>query len=382
MYSHLDIKPEDPILSIPIAFQADPRRPKVNLGVGTYRDDEGKPYILSVVRKAEEALLKEEIAKEYLPITGNPSFLSGAIEVILGKESPFLALTQTVGASGALSIGAFFLAKSLSLSTVYIPTPSWSNHTLIFEAAGYQVKTYPYYDGRLNFSALLAALEKLPNKSLLLLQAGSHNPTGADLSQEEWKELASLVRKKEHLSFFDMAYQGLADGLEDDAFPIRHFIKEKLPILFAVSFSKNLGLYGERLGVLGVTVENEAEKSRVTSHLKQLIRSTYSTPPLHGSSIASFVFSSLRTEWEEEVNRMRQRIYNTRQALNKALLYQIPSIMHQKGMFSMIGLTPLQVEALKNDWAIYLPSNGRINVAGLPLDQVDYVANALLTVLK
>ncbi len=228
---------------------------------------------------------------------------------------------------------------------------------------------------------MLAALQKLPNKSLLLLQAGSHNPTGADLSQEEWKELASLVRKKEHLSFFDMAYQGLADGLEEMLFPFVTSLKKNFPCYLRSSFSKNLGLYGERLGVLGVTVENDAEKSKVTSHLKQLIRSTYSTPLFMDPQLL-LCFLFLRTEWEEEVNMMRKRIDETRLALSKALHYQIPSITHQKGMFSMIGLTPPQVETLKNDWAIYLPSNGRINVAGLPLDQVDYVANALLTVLN
>lgn len=387
--------PVDPILGLPIAFAADTRADKINLGVGSYKTAEGNPLVLSAVTKAEQLILQQHLDKEYLHIEGDDTFIRSLFELLIGKKSHLLQkknyfAAQTVGGAGALRIGGEFL-KKLITKTIYLPEPSWANHKQIFERSGLDVQSYPYLDTQshcLNFKGTCQAIQRMPANSVILLHGCCHNPTSIDPTLEQWKELSSLLKKQHIIPFFDVAYQGFGDGLEKDVEPIRFFIEQGHEMLIAYSCSKNFGLYGERVGLFAIVSSTADQIPNIASQVKVMIRGNYSNPPLHGARIVSTILTSaeLTIEWKKELENMRERIMHMRKALIEALRrdkngHDFSYLEQQKGMFSFIGLTPYQVERLRDERAIYMPANGRINLAGLNSGNVSIVANALLSVL-
>lgn len=388
--------PEDPIVHLPILFAADPRPNKVNLGVGSYKDSEGRPMVLVCVKEAEAALLKEKLNKEYLPIEGNSAFLQANTELIFGKgfadsyAGGHYAI-QAVGGTAALRVGGEFLAQETS-KTIFIPNPTWPNHKMVFKRSGLNVHTYAYYDERthqLDFASMCSDISNMPPGSTILLHAGCHNPSGIDPSFKQWQELSSLLKKQRILPFFDFAYQGFVGTPEDDAQAIRYFAVQGHEMLVANSFSKNMGLYGERVGGLTVLAHHTDSIKKISSQLKQIVRANYSTPPLHGMQIVKTILQSapLKAGWEEELGDMRLRLKEMRRTLLSGLEEKHSHkdwsfLNRQNGFFSFLGLTPEQVQRLNKEYAIYMPANGRINVAGLNPHNMDYVINALIAVTR
>lgn len=387
--------PDDPIFGLPIAFAADPRPNKVNLGIGAYKTADGYPLVLASVRKAESILLRKHLNKEYLPIEGDCEFLQYALQLLLGRDSLLwqtgqFFIAQSVGGASALRTGGEFLAKLVS-KIIFLSQPSWSNHKQIFERAGLNVGSYPYFDPQtrlLDYQGMCEAIKNMPPKSIILLHGCCHNPTGIDPTFEQWKELSELIKKHQIIPFFDIAYQGFNQGLDQDAQAIRYFVNEGHEMLIAYSFAKNFGLYGERVGFLTIVCSKVDQVPKIGSQIKILIRGNYSNPPLHGACIVSTILKSpeLTLQWKTELNNMSERIKEMRKALVAALLVkgqdQNFAYLHQQsGLFSFLGLTPAQVQYLRKEKALYMPNNGRINIAGLNTQNVSYVAEALLSVM-
>ena len=330
-WSQVPQGPPDAILGITEAFKADSNSQKINLGVGAYRDDKGKPYVLPSVKAAEKKVVESGLDKEYAGITGVPSFTKAASILAYGADSPVikddrLVITQSISGTGALRIGGEFLNRFYpGAKTIYIPTPSWANHNAVFKDSGLKVEKYRYYNKDtigLDFDGMIEDIKALPNGSLVLLHACAHNPTGVDPTQEQWKQISNVVKEKQHYPFFDMAYQGFASGdTIRDAFPVRHFIQEGHQPCLAQSFAKNMGLYGERVGAFSIVCESAEEKKRVDSQLKILVRPLYSNPPIHGARIASEILNdpSLNKQWLGEVKGMADRIIKMRALLKENL---------------------------------------------------------------
>ncbi|KAF2404890.1 mitochondrial aspartate aminotransferas-like protein [Trichodelitschia bisporula] len=385
------------ILGITEAFKADSNPKKINLGVGAYRDDQGKPYVLPSVRQAEKSLVDEALDKEYAGITGVPSFVKGAVELAYGPDSPVIkegrvAATQTISGTGALRIGGAFIQRWFpGQKKVYIPTPSWANHAAVFKDSGLEVGTYRYYNKDtigLDFEGLIEDLAKMPKGSMVMLHACAHNPTGVDPTFEQWRAISDAVKKAEHTVFFDMAYQGFASGSVDkDAFAVRHFIEEGHRPLLAQSFAKNMGLYGERAGAFSVVTESAEEKARVDSQIKILVRPLYSNPPIHGARIVSKILTdpALNKQWLGEVKEMADRIIRMR-ALLKENLEKLGSkkdwshITSQIGMFAYTGLNAEQMKVLAEEHSVYATKDGRISVAGITSGNVERLAQAIYAV--
>lgn len=394
-FSSLEEAPVDPIFGLNQAFLADPRKDKVNLGIGVYRGANLKPPVLEVVRRVEGRLVEEGLPKTYLPIEGDPDFIRQSAHLVFGNDSPHLPRiygAQAVGGTGALRLAGDFLKQLLHIERIYVTDPTWSNHLGIFPAAGLQTEYYPYYDrvGRcLDFERLCAAVREIPPSSAILLHACCHNPTGLDPTMEQWEELADLIGKRGILPLFDSAYQGFGEELDLDAGAIRLFVDRGIECLVASSFSKNLGLYAERVAALFVVMEEECLRSRVASQISQLIRRNYSNPPCHGVRIASRVMgdAELSRAWREELAAMRGRIHEMRKAFVAGLMVKAVStdfsfLGRQQGLFSYTGLSRGQVERLKQEHAIYMPSSGRINVTGLTTENMDQVVEAIASVLE
>lgn len=392
LYSQLSQLPEDPILKIPPLFKADSRPEKVNLGIGAYRDGNGRPVVFEAVRQAEQLLVEKALDKEYPPIGGEKSFCDKAIALVLGEQvwaacRDRLLVLQSVGASGALRIGGEFIARHVA-SEVAIAAPTWANHRGLFNNAGLQLRDYPYGvdgAGSLAFEEMYAALEARPRHTVVLLQGCCHNPSGCDPTFEQWRALATLCRERELIPFFDLAYQGVGDGFDSDGAGLRHFIAEGIELFAAVSFSKNFGLYGERVGLLVATVRDPASVSIVNSHFKSLIRANYSMPPVHGARIIDTILGdpALRALWREELDTARRRIAGMRRKLTAALDIRQPDRDHRalaqgKGLFAFTGLSPAQVLWVRSERAVYLPEDGRINVAGLNEHNIERAADALV----
>ncbi|KAJ3072298.1 aspartate transaminase aat1 [Podochytrium sp. JEL0797] len=394
--------PPDPILGVSEAFKADTNAKKMNLGVGAYRDDKNKPYVLECVKKAEKIITAAHQDKEYLGITGLPAYNQLAAELAYGENSPALkagrvVTTQSLSGTGALRIGGEFLNRWFSGKggkKIYLPTPSWGNHGNIFRDSGLEVGQYRYYDKKnigLDFAGLKADLLALPDESVVLLHACAHNPTGVDPTPAQWRELSDLFKQKKHVAFFDMAYQGFASGdPSKDAFAVRHFVEQGHNILLAQSFAKNLGLYGERVGLFSMVVADKEELKRVDSQVKILVRPMYSNPPLSGPRIVKEVLGNpeLKAEWHREVKMMADRIISMRSELKNHLINTYGSkknwnhITDQIGMFCFTGLTPEQVDILKKDYSVYLTRDGRISIAGITSGNVKYLAEAIHNVTK
>ncbi|CAM1511497.1 Fc.00g090100.m01.CDS01 [Cosmosporella sp. VM-42] len=396
--------PEDPLFGLARACKADTSPEKVDLGIGAYRGDDAKPWVLPVVKKADEILRNDpELNHEYAPIAGLASFTGKAAELILGGDSPALkekrvASLQTISGTGAVHLGALFLAKFFKGSrTVYVSNPTWVNHHQIFRNVGLDVATYPYFhkDTKgLDWEGMKSTLQWAPERSVFVLHACAHNPTGVDPTTEQWKEIADICRQKNHFPFFDCAYQGFASGnLAKDAAAIHSFVEQGFELVVAQSFAKNFGLYGERAGAFHYVAppaeDASANAIRIHSQLATLQRSEISNPPLYGARIASTVLNSpeLFSEWEENLRTMSGRIIDMRTQL-RAKLEELGTpgtwnhITDQIGMFSFTGLTPEQVAKLQKEYHVYMTKNGRISMAGLNKNNVEYFAKAVDKVVR
>jgi aromatic-amino-acid transaminase len=396
IFAAVEMAPRDPILGLNEAFNAEKNPNKVNLGVGVYFGDDGKIPLLAAVKAAERARLETQPARGYQPIEGIPAYNNAVQNLLFGKDSALLAAGRAVtceclGGTGALKVGADYLKRLLPGSCVYISDPSWENHRALFEGAGFPVKEYAYYDAAtrgVNFAGMKAALAAMPAKSIVVLHACCHNPTGADLTAAQWAEVVAAIKERDLVAFIDMAYQGFADGIKPDAAALDLFSASGLQFVVSSSFSKSFSLYGERVGALTIVTADKDESARVLSQVKRVIRTNYSNPPTHGGAIVAAVLSSpeLRQMWEDELAGMRDRIRAMRNSLVEKLTAAgatgFEFIKVQRGMFSYTGLTAAQVEKLRADYGIYAVSTGRICVAALNTRNIDYVAKAIAAVLK
>jgi aromatic-amino-acid transaminase len=396
-FKHVDVYPGDPILSLIGIFHDDQRSPKVNLGVGLYYDEDGEIPLLDSVRSAELAWLSTPQPRSYQPVEGASNYRRAVQELVFGNDSAALAegriaTIQAIGGSGALKVGADFLHRYFPTSDVWVTDPTWENHIGLFEGAGFTVRTYPYYDaetGGLRFEAMLAALADLPREAIVVLHPCCHNPTGVDLDADQWRQVIAVVGERGLIPFLDLAYQGFAEGLADDAFAARAMAEAGVSFLVASSFAKNLSYYGERCGGLSVVCGSAEEADRVLGQLKLGVRLIYSSPPTFGGQIAATVLTepTLRAQWERELAGMRERIITMRQLLHDALSTAMPHrdfgyLLAQRGMFSYTGLSGEQVDLLRSEHAVYLLRSGRMCVAGINSTNVDHVARAFTAVLS
>jgi aromatic-amino-acid transaminase len=397
LFSSVELAPRDPILGLNEAFNADARPTKANLGIGVYTNDAGRIPLLRAVREAEKVLVEAGAPRGYLPIEGIAAYDTAVQKMLLGAASPIVAegraiTAQALGGTGALKIGADFLKRLNPNAKVAISEPSWENHRALFEAAGFEVVNYPYYEAASHgvaFDAMIAALNTYEAGTIIVLHACCHNPTGVDLTVEQWKTVAEVVQARGLVPFLDLAYQGFADGIDADAAAVRMFVATDSNVFISSSFSKSFSLYGERVGALTITTTSKDEAARVLSQLKRVIRTNYSNPPTHGGSVVAAVLGSpqLRAMWEDELGEMRERIHTMRVSLVEKLKASgvqrdFGFVVKQRGMFSYSGLTGTQVERLKDEFGIYAIGTGRVCIAALNTKNIDAVAQAIATVLK
>lgn len=397
IFAAVEMAPRDPILGLTEAFNADTRATKVNLGVGVYYDENGKLPLLGAVKAAEKVRLEAVPARGYQPIEGLAAYNQAVQNLVFGADSAVVrdgrVITfEALGGTGALKIGADYLKRLLPNARLVISDPSWENHRALFETAGFTVDTYTYYDPAtrgVNFEGMKASLNALPAGSIVLLHACCHNPTGADLTVAQWKEVVAIVKAKDLVPFIDMAYQGFAEGVEPDGIAPRLFADAGLDLFVSSSFSKSFSLYGERVGALSIVAASKDEAARVLSQVKRVVRTNYSNPPTHGGAIVAAVLANpeLRKQWEDELAGMRDRIRAMRTGLVEKLkarnvAQDFSFVAKQRGMFSYTGLSVEQVERLKNEFGIYAVSTGRICLAALNSRNIDYVADAIAAVLK
>lgn len=396
LFSAVELAPRDPILGLNEAFNADPRTDKVNLGVGVYCNEEGRIPLLRAVIEAETRRAAQHASRGYLPIDGIATYDQAVQTLLFGADSPLLrdgrvVTVQAVGGTGALKIGADFLKRLAPGATVAISDPSWENHRALFETAGFPVQNYRYYDAAshdVDRAGMLEDLQALPAGSIIVLHACCHNPTGVDLSLDDWKHVLEVIKAKGHVPFLDMAYQGFGDGIAEDAFAVRLFADSGLQCFVSSSFSKSFSLYGERVGALSIVTDSRDEATRVLSQVKRVIRTTYSNPPTHGASIVAAVLNDpeLRQMWETELAEMRERIHGMRKQMVELLAQygakqDFSFVARQCGMFSYSGLTAEQVGRLKDEFGIYALSTGRICVAALNQNNIHVVTKAIVEVL-
>lgn len=396
MFQHVEAYAGDPILSLNEAFGKDTRPNKINLSIGIYFDDNGKIPMLPSVRAAELKVVEAAGARPYLPMEGAANFRTAVQHLLFGAEHPAVkagrvVTLQTVGSSGGLKVGADFIKRYFPNTTMLISDPTWDNHRAVFEGSGLVVKTYPYYNsatGGLRFEEMLASLKQAEEKSVVLLHACCHNPTGVDLTKEQWQQLVPVLKERNLIPFLDLAYQGYGDGIEEDAYAIRLIAESGLSAFVANSFSKSMSLYGERCGALSVVCPDAAQAVNVLGQLKAGIRRNYSNPPMHGGQIVATVLTdpALRPMWEAEVVAMRDRIQTMRRSLHDVLAAKVPGrdfsyFLTQRGMFSYTGLTAEQCDRLKEEFGVYLVRSGRMCVAGLNTRNVEATANAIAAVL-
>ncbi len=397
LFARVELAAKDPILGVTEAFVADKNPKKVNLGVGVYNDDTGKLPLLACVKAAEEEMAKMLAPRGYLPIDGLAAYDNAVRDLVFGADSDVVkngrAVTvQGLGGTGGLKIGADFLKRINPAAEVWISDPSWENHRALFEGAGFTVKTYPYYDAAtkdVNFAAMLAALQGAKAGTIIVLHACCHNPTGYDLNAAQWTQVIEAVRGRDLIPFLDIAYQGFAEGIEADGAAVRACAATPGPLLVSSSFSKSFSLYGERVGALSAVGTNPEEAARLLSQLKRIVRTNYSNPPTHGGKIVVTVLGNpaLRKLWEDELKEMRERIKAMRVKLVESIEARVPGanfqfIIRQRGMFSYSGLTREQVLRLRDEYSIYAIESGRICVAAINTKNIDYIADAIATVIK
>ncbi len=396
LFSAVEMAPRDPILGLNEAFNADTRPYKVNLGVGVYYNEAGRIPLLKAVELAEKARAEAHAPRGYLPIEGISTYDSAVQKLLFGADSEIIQsgrviTSQAIGGTGALKIGADYLKRLLPHAVVAISNPSWENHRALFESAGFPVQNYSYYDAKkqsIDIVGMLDDLRYLPAKSIVVLHACCHNPTGVDLSPEQWVEVLAVLRERQHIPFLDIAYQGFAEGIYEDAEAVRLFADSGMSFFVSSSFSKSFSLYGERVGALSIVTESTEESGRVLSQLKRVIRTNYSNPPTHGATVVGLVLNTpeLNTLWQQELGEMRERILLMRKLMVEQLAAKgaksdFSFVAEQRGMFSYSGLTEVQVNRLRDEFAIYAVSSGRICVAALNLSNIDAVTNAIVQVL-
>ena len=389
--------PSDPILGVVEQFKKDKFPKKVNISVGAYRDENGNPYIFNCVKKSTEKYIKDKTNHEYIPIGGDSDFCNYALQLAYKSDFKYLnriAAIQSLSGTGALRIGQRFLSDFYPFNKkISFSSPTWGNHLNIARGAGLEIGEYRYYDSKtkdIDFEGMCEDLEKMEDHSIVLFHACAHNPTGVDLSHEQWEKVLKIVIKKEILPFFDMAYQGFASGdVDEDAFAVRLFANSGINMILAQSFAKNFGLYGERIGCLSILTQSEEEKKAIYSNLLKIIRREYSSPPKFGAMIVNNILSNdeLKKEWLEEVKMIAKRVKDMRVAL-KNKLEEVGSkldwncIIKQKGIFGYTGLTPEQCDRLRDEFHIYIIRSGRISIPGLNDSNVEYVAKAFHEVTK
>jgi aromatic-amino-acid transaminase len=396
LLASLEMAPKDPILGVTETYNADTNPRKVNLGVGVYTDDNGKVPVLHSVRCAEKKLAETALPRNYLPIDGLQAYDRAVQEVLLGANHELIkagriTTVQALGGTGGLKLGADFLKRFDTGAEVWISDPSWENHRALFEYAGFKVNAYPYYDAEthgVRFDAMIACLDRLPAGAIIVLHACCHNPTGVDLTPAQWGKVIGVVNTRNLVPFLDIAYQGFADGLDADAIAVRRFAAACPNVFISSSFSKSLSLYGERVGALSIVTENAGQTAIALSQLKRVIRTNYSSPPTLGGQAVSMVLTTpeWRSEWEQELGQMRDRIKLMRRQLVDKIRarradFDFSYVIEQRGMFSYSGLTKDQVTKLREKYSIYALDSGRICVAALNSNNVDYVADAIADVL-
>ncbi|MBI4291016.1 MAG: aspartate/tyrosine/aromatic aminotransferase [Betaproteobacteria bacterium] len=388
--------PRDPILGLTELYNADKNPGKVNLGVGVYYDDSGKVPVLECVHRAEREIAEKSSPRAYLPIDGLAAYDSAVQHLVFGADCPALkekriVTVQALGGTGGLKVGADFLRRFAPQSELWISDPSWENHRALFETAGFTVKAYPYYDAAshgVNFKAMIEALGKLPAGAIVVLHACCHNPTGVDLTPEQWAAVQETVAARSLVPFLDFAYQGFAAGIDADAEAVRRFARAGMPVFVSSSFSKSFSLYGERVGALSIVTNTTDDAARALSQLKRLVRTNYSNPPTHGGKIVATVLGNaeLRALWEKELGGMRERIRDIRRQLVEKLQARVPGsdysfVTKQRGMFSYSGLSKDAVTKLREKFSVYAVDSGRICVAALNSRNVDYVADSIAKVI-
>ncbi|SUI38347.1 amino acid aminotransferase [Serratia marcescens] len=396
MFEKITAAPADPILGLTDIFRADARPNKINLGIGVYKDETGKTPVLTSVKKAEQYLLENETTKNYLGIEGIPAFASCTQELLFGKESPIVTnrrarTAQTPGGTGGLRVAADFIANQTSAKRIWISNPSWPNHKNVFSAVGLEVLEYAYYDAAnhaLDFDGLLNSLKQAQAGDVVLFHGCCHNPTGIDPTAEQWAQLAELSVANGWLPLFDFAYQGFANGLEEDAQGLRIFAAKHQELIVASSYSKNFGLYNERVGACTIVAADTETADRAFSQVKAAIRANYSNPPSHGAAVVATILGNdaLRAMWEQELTDMRQRIHRMRQLFvntlqEKGAQQDFSFIIQQNGMFSFSGLTKEQVLRLREEFGVYAVNSGRVNVAGMTPDNMAPLCEAIVAVL-
>ena len=398
MFEHVDAYGGDPILTLVEHFKQDPRKDKVNLSIGLYYDESGVTVQLNSIAQAKQRYIAQDSgASLYLPMEGLASYRSAIQTLLLGDESPLIGegrivTIQTLGGSGALKIGADFLHRYFPGSDVWLSDPTWENHQAIFAGAGFKTHYYPYFDPQtkgVKFDEMLATFETLPEKSIILLHPCCHNPTGSDLTPEQWDKVTSVVKKRGLIPFLDIAYQGFGAGIEEDAYAIRAMAAAGIPCFISNSFSKIFSLYGERVGGLSVLCPTQQEAECVLGQLKAGVRRVYSSAPSYGAKLVSEVLndSALKAEWLTEVETMRHRIADIRTVLVETLKGTLPEknfdhLLHQRGMFSYTGFSQAQVTALKEQHGVYLVGSGRVCMAGVNRHNVDMIAQAFAAVSR
>lgn len=394
LFADIELAPRDPILGLNEAFQADTRSNKINLGVGVYYDEQGHIPLLKAVQKAEAEIVATALPHSYLPIEGIDSYNQAVQKLLFGADSSLvkdkqIVTVQALGGTGALKLGADFVKRYLKGTDVAISNPSWENHKALFSTAGFRVHDYCYYDAvnhGLNKTGLLADLKTLPAKTLVILHGCCHNPTGVDLTVDDWQDVLAIIKEKQLIPFIDIAYQGFGHGIEEDAFAVRLFAESGINFLVSSSFSKSFSLYGERVGALSLITDSVEQAKKVLSQIKRVIRTNYSNPPTYGAMIVSKVLNKpeLYKMWENELKEMRERIKKMR----KLMVEQLSStkqdfafIAKQCGMFSYSGLTSTQVDELRTKFGIYAVATGRICVAALNNKNIELVTDAISKII-
>ncbi|MFM2483978.1 amino acid aminotransferase [Celerinatantimonas yamalensis] len=396
MFERVKAAPTDPILGLTEAFKDDPRTDKINLGVGIYKDENGQTPILRTVKQAEQRLLDHEQSKSYLRIEGLASYAHEVQKLLFGADDAIVtghraATAQTPGGTGALRTIAEFAFRHIGIRTIWVSDPTWANHISVFRAAGLEVKTYRYYDAqtrRLDFPGMLESLSQVSEGDMVLLHGCCHNPTGIDPTTAQWQTLNELALKQNWLPFFDFAYQGFGHGIDEDAVGLRIFAQSHQEMLIASSFSKNFGLYNERVGAATIVAHDHNVATVAFSQVKAVIRANYSNPPSHGAAIVTTILedSQLAAQWHVEVAQMRERIQTMRALFVKKLqengaTTDFSFIEGQNGMFSFSGLNKTQVERLRDEFGVYIVGSGRINVAGMTEHNIDALCKAIVHVL-
>jgi aromatic-amino-acid transaminase len=397
LLASVPMAPKDPILGVTELYVADKNPRKINLGVGVYYDESGTVPLLECVKRAEALRVQAGSPKSYLPIDGLQSCDQAVQALVFGPDAPALrekrvVTVQALGGTGGLRIGADLLKHLSPQAQVWISDPTWENHRALFEAAGFKVQAYPYYDPAtrgLKFEAMLSALKALPAGTMPVLHACCHNPTGVDLSQEQWQKVLAVVQARGLVPFLDLAYQGFGDGVDADAYAARLFASAMSPVFLSSSFSKSLSLYGERIGAFSLVAGSADEAARALSQIKRIVRANYSSPPTFGGEVVARVLGTpeLRELWDRELGGMRDRVKTMRKALADGVQKRVPGadwsfVVKQRGLFSYTGLTKAQVERLRSEFSIYAIETGRVCVAALNASNIDYVADAIARVIR